>query len=116
MKKADIWIVNSIKTRNSRHGGTIEEIVCVNFKTRTLVKTYLDPENRNYSNWNQVLEQRDQGCVITNVRITIRNGTQVINADSQPKIVWQGTKQELADCVAEEWQREKKTQFQELFD
>ena len=116
MKKSDIWVVNSIKTKRSKHGGLIEEIVFINLETREQVKTYLDPANRNYHHWNTVLANRDQGQMITGVKTTVKAGKTVINADSQPEIFWSGDSDEMADAIAEHWAVSKPTQYQKLFD
>ena len=116
MKKSQVWVVNSIKTKRSRHGGMMEEVVFINLHTREQVKTYLDPENRNYHHWNTVLANRDTGQMICGVKTTVKAGKTLINADSQPEIFWQGDKQELADTLAEVWAVSKPNQYQKLFD
>ncbi|CAB4137254.1 hypothetical protein UFOVP322_25 [uncultured Caudovirales phage] len=116
MKKQQIWVVNSIKTRRSKYGGMMEEVVFINLETREQVKTYLDPDNRNYHHWNTVLANRDDGQMIMGVKTSVKGGKTVINADSQPEIFWQGSKQELADTLAEYWAVSKPNQYQKLFD
>jgi hypothetical protein len=114
--KNNIWVVNSISTKRSRHGGLIEEIVFINLESREQVKTYLDPENRNYHLWNTVLANRDVGQMVMGVKTAKKAGKTVINADSQPEVFWQGPKEELADTLSEYWAVSKPNQYQKLFE
>jgi len=116
MTPRSVWIINSIRTKRSQHGGFIDEIVCVNLATREQVKTYLDPNNRNYYLWNTVLANRDLGQMIMGVKTTVKGGKTIINADVRPEIFWQGTKEELADTLAEYWNISRPNQYQNLFD
>ena len=116
MRKNQAWVVNSITTRLSKHGGYIDEIVFVNLESRELVKSWLDPLNRNYPQWNTVLANRDCGQIITGVKTSVKNLRTVINADSSPEILWVGTKEELADTLSEYWGITKPNEYQNLFE
>jgi hypothetical protein len=115
MAKINGWLVNSITTKKSKYGGHIEEIVFVHIKTREQVKSYLDPENRNYPKWNSVLAGRDDGLIVGGLKTSVKNGKTIINADSTPEIIWQGSKQELADTIADFWNKPPTT-YNSLFE
>ena len=115
MAKTSTWIVNSITTKKSKYGGMMEEIVFIDIKTREQIKSYLDPENRNYPKWNSVLAGRNDGMIIDGLKTSTKNNKTIINADSTPEIVWQGSKEELADTIADIWSKPP-TAFESLFD
>jgi hypothetical protein len=119
MKKSQVWIIDSIRTRRSRlqdrEGQLYEEVTMTNLDTREQVKTYLDPLNRNYCHWNAVLANRDQAQLIKNVSTAIRRGRTVINADSEPTVLWSGSREELDQALFEDQQPEPDTQFDRLF-
>jgi hypothetical protein len=115
MAKASTWIVNSITTKKSKYGGMMEEIVFIDIKTREQIKSYLDPENRNYHKWNSVLAGRDDGMIVGGLKTSVKNDKTIINADSVPEIVWQGSKTELADTIAEVWSKPPST-YESLFE
>lgn len=80
------YLVLSQTVKNSRYGQPITEIVLVDIHARTINKTYVDRANRNYANWQYIVQNPHKGYILTNLRT---KSPGLITADSRPRILHQ---------------------------
>lgn len=105
--------VNRINLINSRHGGEVWELDVMGIKTQTKFKTYCDPQNVNWRNWEHIVDcAQRKGMVISNLKIKDEQKG-IINADSDCRIEWVGPQEELATELEEYWRNQSK--FNQLF-
>jgi hypothetical protein len=100
----------------SKHGGDITEISMVGVKDRILYRTYVDSFNRNYSLWAPIIHNPLHGYLLTGIKI--KSSTKaLVNADSAVQVIFETTDNtELYSEIVAAWQKQDKTQYQELFE
>ena len=69
------------KTYNSKHGG---QIFYVFFKGEKSYRTVLFDNMRNFKNWNEVINKAERGDYISNLRMKMYKGKEIVDADSSP--------------------------------
>jgi hypothetical protein len=106
------WVVAKVLTKNSQHGGYIYEITFISNRAE-ITHTYVDPANRNYKKWQEIIDLFDQGygIILDDLRYKVVGGQQVykrgtkealINADSKVKQLFATPeKQVVIDQLAE---------------
>lgn len=96
-------IVDHAVMQDKRNGGTMMRVTFKNLATQITADTYICPANRNARNWTPVLQQLNNGQVITDLDIVKRNNRMVISADSKPEIVWSGDPEVLEQKLQVLW-------------
>ena len=84
-----------------------------NIKTQQFVETYVDPKMRNFSNWEQVIENADKGLIVDNLTVIKRAGKQIVDADSAVTISVACNRLEM-DRVLGDW-RDSNNPYNKLF-
>ena len=85
------------KGYNSNHGG---KIFYVFFKGKDKsYRTVLFDNMRNFKNWSAILNKADRGDYITNLRMKLYKGKEIVDADSLPKLITQREMYEI-ECDA----------------
>ena len=90
------WVVARAETKTSRHGGTVSEITMISSEG-DIAHTYIDERNRNYKNWETVLDliRQKYGVTVSDLNykrqhglVQMRKDTKepLIDADSRPRI------------------------------
>ena len=75
------------KTYNSKYGG---QIFYIFFKgSEKSNRTVLFENMRNFKNWTQVLNKAERGDYITNLRMKLFKGKEIVDADSMPLLISQ---------------------------
>ena len=69
------------KTYNSKHGG---QIFYVFFKGQKSYRTVLFDNMRNFKNWTEVINKAEPGDYITNLKMKLYKGKEIVDADSSP--------------------------------
>ena len=69
------------KTYNSKHGG---QIFYVFFKGEKSYRTVLFDNMRNFKNWTEVINKAERGDYISNLRMKMYKGKEIVDADSNP--------------------------------
>lgn len=106
--------INRVELRNSKYGNEIYEVDFVGCKTQTAYKSYIDPQNNNFRDWEMILEvAQRKGVVLSGVKY--KDATKnIINADSVPTTEFIVGKQELIDTLAKFWDSQDK--FKRMFE
>lgn len=95
-ERTKTWVVARAQTKTSRYGGTVSEITLIS-SDGDIAHTYIDERNRNYKNWETVLDliKEQYGITITGINykrqageIQMRKDTKepLVDADSKPRI------------------------------
>ena len=81
--KEPLYIV-SVDDNQSRYGGMIYTLEMIGVVSRDAYHTYVDPNNRNYTQWRNVIEvARRKGVIINNTRLKEEHEhKRMVNADS----------------------------------
>ena len=104
--------VTGIHTTTTRNGGhEIWEINFLGIKSQQPYKTWIDPHMANYQQWQPVIAAKDQGVVISNLKLK-NPDKNLINADSSLKLEMIVTKEMLAEELADYWQKQATLQDQ----
>jgi homoserine trans-succinylase len=92
------------------------QLTLVGIQDRMLYKTYIDPQNRNYRNWAQIIHQPYYGYVISGIQIKDAEKG-LVSADSKVRILFQTEYQnEVYDELILSWQQQDRNQYEKLFD
>ena len=89
------WVVGKVLNKESRYGGMMYEITFIS-NAGEITHTYIDPENRNYKKWQEIIDLYDRGwgIVLDDLRYKVKDNAKVyknktdealINADSKIK-------------------------------
>lgn len=89
------WVVAKVLNKESRYGGMMYEITFIS-NAGEITHTYIDPENRNYKKWQEIIDLYDRGwgIVLDDLRYKLKDNEQtfknkttepLINADSKIK-------------------------------
>lgn len=70
----------------SRHGNMIWEVQLVGITDRQLYRTYVDPTNRNFARWSDIVHCPTRGFVLSGVKLK-NASSQLISADSPITVV-----------------------------
>lgn len=106
--------VNSVELRNSKYGNEIYEVDFVGVKTQTEYKSYIDPTNNNYRDWEMILEVAGRkGVVLSGLKYKDEEKL-LINADSVPTAEFIMPREELVEVLSEYW--DSQTQYRRLFE
>lgn len=114
------YLVLSQRTfRSHNHGQPVTELVLIGCKDRCQYKTYIDVQNKNYKHWQHVILNPNSGFALSGLTIKDKE-KYLINADSQPNIDIQDTKESLFADLHEIWQEEDRKKnsdkFKDLFE
>ena len=114
------YIIATQKTGLSKYGGTLITITMIGINDRKEYKTYIDPRNHNYANWQHVVMHPQNGFVIRNLKVKNKDKL-LISADSQPIIEWEHDDPEVIFAQLEELWKEQDhqrtaTTFRDLFE
>jgi len=105
--------VNSVELRNSKYGNEIYEVDFVGVKTQNKYKSYIDPTNNNFRDWEMILEvAQRKGVVLSGLKFKDETKA-IVNADSVPSTEFIIPREELVDTLAEFWQSQDR--FQRMF-
>jgi hypothetical protein len=110
------FVVLQTYEQESKYGGTMTVITMANAQGE-IVHTYIDPSNKNYVFWKDIIDLQDNnfGIIVDNLRYKTRDGEiatrwvkhwnvsePLINADSKVKIIYTTEdQQEVIDRLAE---------------
>jgi hypothetical protein len=95
--------VSGVTERGSKYGGDIFEVSLTGIKSQKTYKTYIDPQNNNYRDWEMIIEvAQRKGVVLSGLKMKDLTDN-LVNADSKPKTEYVVSKEELADILAEYW-------------
>jgi len=110
------FVVLETYEQESKYGGNICVVTIANSHSE-IAHTYIDPSNKNYAYWRDIIKLQDAGygVIIDNLKYKVRDGSVVkkfikhwnvseplINADSKPTIVMTtDSQQEVLDRLAE---------------
>lgn len=93
-----------ISETESRSGGEIWRIDCVELRSKTIGVVWIDPTYKNYRRWSSVIACRALGQILSGIRIKDRNRDPVLlDGDSKIYREWTGSKMELADRLETLW-------------
>ena len=104
---SNYWLVNDVSVHPSTkaRGSVCYHITFVNLKTRLTAKTYVESTYGNYRYWRRVIEDREQGQILTNLKVRDINGKIIVSADSRPHQEIVTSREEVAEQVAMYWSR-----------
>ena len=110
------FVVLQTYEQDSKYGGTVTVITMANAQGQ-IVHTYVDPSNKNYVFWRDIIELQDNnfGIIVDNLKYKTKDGEiatrwvkhwnvsePLINADSKVKIIHTTeNQQEVLDRLAE---------------
>lgn len=110
------FVVLQTVEQESKYGGTMTVITMANSKGE-IVHTYVDPSNKNYKFWQDIIDLQDKnfGIIVDNLKYKTKDGEiahrwvkhwnvsePLINADSRVKIIYTTEdQQEVIDRLAE---------------
>ena len=101
-----------INTRNGGH--QIWEITFTGLQSRQDYTTWVDPNYANYSSWAHIIEIAQRRAVVLN-NLKFKDPKQnLINADSEPCVLYVVSHTELADTLNEFWNNQSR--FSVLFE
>ena len=117
-KDNNFFIVKIQQQNTKHHNGFIHHITMMTFSGK-VVETYVDPKNRNYANWANIItgDKANKGYVLQGLQY--RNGNfKQIDADSIPKCcVVYNNKDQMLDIINEHINYDPTKQiFYNLFD
>jgi hypothetical protein len=116
---AKLYAVLAQEKRPSKYGGMIVKITMVGVLDRKEYHTYIDPLNLNIKNWAHIINNPDDGFILTDLRLK-RGSEDLINADSEPVIDGQYTDiNVMLDLLQQIWAKQDKAnnphRFSDLF-
>jgi len=92
--------VKTGKQYTSKHGGKWFHIY---FKDDDKsYRTALFDNMRNFSNWQNIIQNAERGDFIDNLKMKIYKGKEIVDADSMPKLITKEFMQEVHDCLYED--------------
>jgi hypothetical protein len=95
--------VSRVEQRGSMYGGDIYEVDLTGIKSQSTYKTYVDPQNNNFRQWQGIMDAAERkGVVLTNIKLKDPEKL-LVNADSMPTVEYVVSKEELAETLAEYW-------------
>ena len=103
---------------NSNSGNRVWAITLIGTRDRQLYTTYVDPRNRNYSNWSHVVHRPQNGFVLNGIQIKNQK-KQLVDADSRVVIAWESSSYEqVLEEMYTVWQEQDtgQTQFEKMFE
>jgi hypothetical protein len=81
------YIIVKQETISSKYGGQVVKITLVGTRDRFEYTTYVDPKNRNATNWWHIINHPTRGYIVSGVKTKQnKEGRLLINADSDPLI------------------------------
>ena len=95
-----LQFVKTSKGYNSQHGGKIFYIF---FKGEKSYRTVLFDNMRNFKNWTEVLNKAERGDYISNLKMKMYKGKEIVDADSLPKLITQHDMYEIQCDSFEEY-------------
>ena len=115
------YIVLKQESRSSKVYGTpMTKITLLGVKDRMEYVTYIDQPNRNFTNWQHIINNPGAGFVLRNLKSKRHQGKNLIDADSRPIIEWQDDDdseilRQLSEIWAEEDHKNGSDKFGDLF-
>lgn len=81
------YVIVKQESIDSKYGGTVVKITLVGTRDRFEYITYVDPRNRNASNWFHIINHPLRGYILSGIKTKqSREGKLLVNADSDPII------------------------------
>jgi hypothetical protein len=116
-----LYAVLEQKEIKSKHGGWVTEITFVDILDREELTTFVDPGNRNYKNWQHIINNPNHGFVLKNLKRKGQPEDKLINADSKPVINEEFEDiAEMISLIQELWRRQDRrnnpNRFWEMFE
>lgn len=115
------YLVLSQRTiRSKSHGHPITEITLIGCSDRCQYKTYIDIQNKNYRNWQHIVNNPKKGFALGN--LIIKNSSKyLISADSELTIDIKSDRpeqllSELYEIWIEQDQKKNTNKFRDLFE
>lgn len=106
--------VNRVEEITSKYGNEIFQVEFIGIKTQKIYKTYLDPLNVNFMNWEQLIKLSKLNGIVVPSGLKLKDSEkQIINADSRIETINVVTKEELSEIVSAYWKSQDS--FQRLF-
>lgn len=103
----------------SSNGERIWSITLIGCSDRRMYITYVDPKNRNYSNWSHIIHRPTHGFVLSHVKIRDIEKS-IVDADSKPTIAWEADNtDQVFDEMYSVWREQDeqpKNNFREIFE
>ena len=101
------YFVVSQEHRISKFGTEMVQITLLGIKDREKYTTYVDKPNRNYKNWQHVIDNPDDAFVLDGLKTKRHRDKVLIDADSKVVIAWQcENPQTVIDQIQEIWEEE----------
>jgi hypothetical protein len=115
------YIIVKQETMNSKYGGEIIKITLVGTRDRFEYTTYIDPRNRNATNWFHIINHPTRGYVVSGIKTKqSKDGKLLVNADSDPIISaeCEHSSELFCELIAVWREQDEKTpnQFRNLFE
>lgn len=114
------YFVVSQEHKSSKFGTEMVQVTLLGIKDRQQYTTYIDKPNRNYKNWQHVIDNPDDGFILDNLLLKTHKDKVLVNADSKVVIAWQcEEKNTVIDQINDLWnEQDRKDQagtFRDLF-
>lgn len=105
---------------SKKYGTPMTKITLMGIKDRKEYMTYIDAPNRNYKNWQHIINNPDHGFVLRNIKTKQHKDKELVDADSAVIIEWEDVNdQEMLRQIAEVWAEEDlrngSDKFRDLF-
>jgi len=108
-----VFITNTIEKTNGSNGSDYWEIQVKTIRTQEDYHTYADPAMANWRYWEQIIDAaQTKGVVLSNCKVKDED-KHLINADSQVRVEYIVTREELAQELAKYW--DKLAEEQDLY-
>jgi|TARA_R100001594_G_scaffold146211_1_gene197339 hypothetical protein len=88
------------KEYNSTHGGKWFHIYFKDLKKS--YRTALYCNMRNFKNWTEIINKAERGDYITNLKMKLYKGKEIVDADSLPKLITQHEMYQIECDIFEE--------------
>lgn len=99
----------------SKYGNNVMEITLVGLKDRITYRTFVDPQNRNFKYWSEIIHNPSHGYLLSNLQIKDTTKA-LISADSHVEILFvSDNPQDIYDEVLALW-HEPQSQYSKFFE
>lgn len=113
-------VIKQQSSTSKVYGTPMTKITFIGVKDRQEYVTYIDQPNKNYRNWQHIINNPTHGFVLRGLKTKDFKDKTLINADSKPIIEWEDDDdveimQVLAEIWAEQDRRDGSDKFSDLF-
>lgn len=100
-----VFITKTLHKTNGSNGSDYWEIEMKTIRTQEDYKTYADPSMANWRYWEQIVDAaQSKGVVMSNIKVKDED-KKIVNADSQVRVEYIVTREELAEVLADYWDK-----------